>query len=373
MLRATKVRLKPTEEQEQLLWKSTGVARWVYNWTLDKQQENYQKGLKFLSDNELRKEITQLKKKDDFKWLGEVSNNVAKQAVKDACDAYKRFFKGLAQRPRFKSKRKSKPSFYNDNVKLKVKPRKVLIEKVGWVATSEQLPLDVKYSNPRVSYDGKYWYIAVGVEQEHVHTELTDTVIGIDLGIKSLAICSNGMTVKNINKTKAVKKIEKRLRRLQRSVSRKYEMNKEGSRFVKTCNIIKIEKEIRKLHRRLANLRTNHLHQATATIVKTKPCRVVMENLNVRGMLKNRHLAKAVAQQKFYEFTRQMAYKCEKSGIEFLQVGRFFPSSKTCSACGEIKTDLRLSDRTFKCSCGFVEDRDVNASLNLANYGKSIA
>lgn len=197
-------------------------------------------------------------------------------------------------------------------------------------------------------------------------------MIGIDLGIKDLAVCSNGMKFRNINKTDIVKKTEKRLHRLQRSVSRKYEKNKEGSRFVKTSNIIKIEMDIRKLHRRLANIRTNHLHQAISAIVKTKPCRIVLEDLNIRGMLKNRHLAKAISQQKFHEFTRQIRYKCEKLGIEFLQVGRFYPSSKTCSECGENKTDLRLSDRTFNCTCGFVEDRDVNACLNLANYGKSI-
>lgn len=373
MIVSKKIRIKPTAEQVKLLWKSVGVARWVFNWTLERQQENYQKGLKFCSDNDLRKEITQLKKTEAFNWLGDVSNNVAKQAVKDACEAYKRFFKGLAQRPRFKSRKRSKPSFYNDNCKLKVKPQQVLIEKVGWLRTSEQLPMGVKYSNPRVSFDGKYWYISVGVEETQVQVELTDEVIGIDLGIKDLAICSNGMKFKNINKTATVKKIEKRLRRLQRSVSKKYEMNKEGSRFVKTCNIVKIEQDIRKLHRRLTNLRTNHCHQATSTIVKTKPCRIVLEDLNVRGMMKNRHLANAIAKQKFYEFTRQIKYKSEKLGIEVLQVGRFFPSSKTCSNCGTIKTDLRLADRTFKCSCGYTEDRDVNASLNLANYGKSIA
>lgn len=373
MIVSMKIRIRPTAQQEQLLWKSTGTARWVFNWTLARQQENNQKGLPFIRDNDLRKEITQLKKTDEMKWLGDVSNNVAKQAVKDACDAYKRFFKGLVQRPKFKTKRTAKPSFYNDSVKLKVKAKKVLLEKIGWLTTSEQLPMGVKYFNPRVSFDGKYWYISVGIEQEQENTELSDTVIGIDLGIKALAICSNGMKFKNMNKSSAVKKIEKRLRRLQRSVSRKYEMNKEGSRFVKTSNIIKIEKAIRKLHRRLVNIRTNHMHQATSTIVKTKPCRIIMEDLNVQGMMRNRHLAKAIAQQKFYEFIRQVKYKCEKLGIEFLQVGRFYPSSKMCSDCGEIKTDLCLSDRTFKCSCGFVEDRDVNSSLNLANYGKSIA
>jgi putative transposase len=370
MILAKKVRLKPTKEQEQQLWRSVGTARWAYNWTLTRQQENYKNGGKFLLNNDLRKEITQLKQKDDFKWLSSVSNNVAKQAVKDACDAYQKFFKGQSKFPKFKSRRKSKASFYNDTLKLKVKKNLVLIEKVGWVKTSEQIPMNVKYTNPRISFDKKYWYISVGVEEEFEQLELTNEVVGIDVGIKELAVCSNGQTFKNINKTKEIRKIEKRLRRLQRKLSRKYEMNKEGESFVKTSNIIKLEKEIQHLHRRLTNIRTNHIHQTTNAIVKTKPSKVVMEDLNVSGMMKNRHLSKAIAKQKLYEFIRQMKYKCEKYGIEFKQVDRFYPSSKICSSCGTLKKDLTLSDRTYSCECGLKMNRDLNASINLANFGK---
>ena len=374
MILGKMVRLNPTKEQEKKLWKSVGTARWVYNWTLARQQENYKQGNKFLSDNELRKEITILKQLDEFKWLSHVSNNVAKQAVKDACDAYNKFFKGLAKFPRFKSRKHSRLSFYNDKEKLKVKPNKrVLIEKVGWVLTAEQIPVGVKYCNPRVSFDGKYWYLSVGIEQAFEKEELTDEVIGIDLGITTLAVCSNGIIVKNINKTTEVKKIEKRLQRLQRSVSRKYEMNKEGDRYAKTSNSIKIEKQIRHLHRRLTNIRTNHIHQSTNAIAKTKPCKVVMEDLNVKGMMKNRHLSKAIQQQKFKNVSRQMKYKCEKYGIEFMEVDRFFPSSKKCSSCDEIKKNLKLSDRMYTCKCGFKMDRDLNAALNLQKAGKLAA
>jgi putative transposase len=233
--------------------------------------------------------------------------------------------------------------------------------------------MNVKYNNPRITFDGKYWYISVGMEQEINEIELNSHVVGIDLGIKALAVCSDGKVFKNINKTVEVKKIEKRLRRLQRRVSRKYEINKEGSRFVKTSNIIKTEKQIRFLHRRLSNIRRNHLHQTTNAIVKTKPCKVVMEDLNVTGMMKNRHLSKAIAKQGFYEFTRQMEYKCEKYGIEFVKVDRFFPSSKTCSSCGKMKRDLKLSDRVYRCECGNEIDRDLNAAINLANYDKLTA
>lgn len=376
MIIAKKVRLKPTPEQEQKLWQSVGIARFVYNWTLNHQEENYKNGGKFISDNELRKEITQLKK-GELSWLNQVSNNVAKQAVKDCCAAYKNFFTGKAKKPRFKSRKKSKPSFYNDNVKLKVKEKSVLIEKVGWIKTNEQIPISVKYTNPRISHDGKYWYLSVGVEQSLEDVRLTDVSLGIDVGIKDLAICSDGQVFKNINKTKVVRKLEKRLKRLQKQISRKYEMNKKQLKggesrcqFVKTNNIIKLEREIRLLHRRLKNIRSNHIHQTTNQIVKTKPSRIVMEALNIRGMMKNKHLSKAIQKQGLYEFKRQIQYKCEKHGIEFVEADKWYPSSKTCSCCGNVKVKLSLSERTYHCeACSVSIDRDLNASINLSRYG----
>ncbi|MEH7451509.1 RNA-guided endonuclease InsQ/TnpB family protein [Gottfriedia acidiceleris] len=371
MILAKKVRLKPTEEQIIQLWKSVGTARWSYNWALAKQEENYKNDGKFISDSIIRKELTILKQTDEFAWLYEVSNNITKQAIKDLCDAYKRFFEGLAHKPKFKSSRKSKASFYNDNVKLKVKGNKVLIEKVGWTVTSETIPNE-KYYNPRISFDGKYWYLSVGIDTSRPTVELTDVSLGVEVGIKKLAICSDGEKKKNINKTISVKKAEKRLRRLQRQVSRKYNKKKEGNRFVKTGNIIKIEKKIRHLHRRLSNIRRNHLHQSTNDIVKTKPYRIVMENLNIEGMMKNKHLAKAIAKQCLYEFKRQVQYKCEKYGIEFVEANKWYPSSKMCSSCGNIKNDLKLSDRLYSCKCGHKIDRDLNAAINLSRYELAI-
>ncbi len=368
MILAKKVRLYPNKLQEQKLWKAVGTARFIYNWTLVKQEENYKNGGKFISDGVLRKEITQLKK-SELSWLYEVSNNVSKQAVKDACNAYQRFFKGLSDKPRFKSKRRSKKSFYNDNVKLKVKDNKLVnIEKVGWIKTNEQLPIGVKYSNPRISYDNKYWYLSVGIEQEEIKEELTNVSLGIDVGLKELAVCSDGKVYKNINKTYVVRKIEKRLKRLQRQVSRKYEQNKKGKEYVKTKNIIKLERKIQQIHRRLANIRNNYLHQTTTSIVKTKPYRVVIEDLNIKGMMKNKHLSDTIRKQCLYEFRRQIEYKCKLIGIELIIADRFYPSSKTCSQCGEIKKDLKLSDRVYSCSCGLTIDRDLNASINLSNY-----
>ena len=368
MILSKKVRLYPTKNQEENLWKSVGTARFIYNWTLARQEENYKNDGKFISDGVLRKELTQLKK-SELSWLNEVSNNIAKQSVKDACNAYKRFFFKLSDRPKFKSKRKSKKSFYNDNVALRVKENKLVkIEKIGWIKTNEQIPVGVKYSNPRISYDNKYWYISVGIEQEEIQEELTDISLGIDLGLKDLAICSDGRVYKNINKSHVVRKIEKRLKRLQRQVSRKYELNRVGKEYIKTNNIIKLEKQVQQVHRRLANIRNNYLHQTTTSIVKTKPYRVVIEDLNVKGMMKNKHLSDAIRKQGFYEFKRQLEYKCKFRGIELVIADRFYPSSKTCSQCGEIKKDLKLKDRVYKCGCGLSIDRDLNASINLSKY-----
>ena len=374
MILAKKVRLYLTKEQEQKLWQSVGTARFIYNYTLAKQEENYRNGGKFISDGIIRKELTQLKK-SELIWLNEVSNNVTKQAVKDACNAYKNFFKGLANKPKFKSKKKSKPSFYNDTSKLKVKEKKVLIEKVGWIKTNEQIPRNVKYNNPRITYDNKYWYISVGVEVDKKQEELTDISLGIDLGLKDLAVCSDGKVFKNINKTKKVKKLEKKLKQKQRQISRKYEMNKikkEGGgrcQFIKTKNIEKLENTTKLIHRKLVNIRNNYLHQVTTNIVKTKPYRIVIEDLNVSGMLKNKHLSDSVRKQCFNKFRKYLTYKTELYGIELVITDRFYSSSKTCSECGFIKKDLKLKDRVYRCPhCGAVIDRDYNASLNLSMY-----
>lgn len=372
MILAKKVRIYPTKEQEQKLWQSVGTARFIYNYTLAKQEENYKNGGKFISDGIIRKELTQLKK-SELIWLNEVSNNVTKQAVKDACNAYKRFFKGLAKKPKFKIRKKSKPSFYNDTSKLKVKEKKVLIEKVGWIKTNEQIPIDVKYNNPRVTYDNKYWYISVGVEVDKKQEELTDISLGIDLGLKDLAVCSDGKVFKNINKTKEVKNLEKRLKQKQRQISRKYEINKikkGGScQFIKTKNIEKLENTTKLMHRKLTNIRDNYIHQVTTSIVKTKPYRIVIEDLNVSGMIKNKHLSDSVKKQCFNKFRQYITYKAELYGIGLVIADRFYPSSKTCSECGSIKKDLKLKDRVYRCPhCGVVIDRDYNASLNLSMY-----
>ena len=372
MITALKVRLEPNNKQMSKLFQSAGAARWAYNWTLSKQEENYKNGGKFINDGDLRKELTTLKHTDELKWLNNYSNNITKQAIKDACDAYCKFFKGLSDKPKFKSRKKSQPKFYQDTDKIKFKDGKVRLEKIGWVKLSEKnrIPENVKYTNPRVKFDGIQWYISVGVEVEQELIELSGESIGIDVGIKDFAICSNiEKPYKNINKTQKVRKLEKKLRRLQRKISNKYEKNKEGRSYVKTCNIIKLEKNIRKLHKHLDNIRTDNRHKVTTEIVKTKPSRIVMESLNVRGMMKNKHISKSIAQQGLYDFKSILRYKSNKYGIEFVEADKWYPSSKTCSVCGHVKTKMSLSEREFKCECcGIVIDRDKNAAINLSRY-----
>lgn len=385
MIKSIKIRLNPNNKQLTKLFQYAGCARFAYNWAVAREQENYNQGNKFLTDNELRKEFTQLKKLEKYKWLNEVSNDVTKQAIKDACDTYKKFFKGQCKYPKFKNKKISTPSFYQDNIKIRFTETRVKVErfskskkqnrqKLNWIKLCEKgrIPTNCKYMNPRFTFDGLYWYVSVGIEIDDIATGISSEGIGIDLGIKDLAICSNGNTYKNINKTQKVKKLEKRKRRLQRSISRRYEQNKKGESYCKTSNIIKRENEFLKANKRLTNIRHNYIHQTTSEIVKRKPSFICIENLNIRGMMKNRHLSKVVQQQSFYEFRRQIEYKSEWNNIQVIIVDRFFPSSKLCSCCGVVKKDLKLSDRIYKCECGNIIDRDFQASLNLKVYGENV-
>ncbi len=386
MIKTIRVMLLPNNKQQTKLFQYANTARFAYNWALGREQENYKNSGKFISDKDLRKEFTQLKKTSEYAWLNNISNNVTKQAIKDACEAYRNFFKGITKFPRFKSKKYSAPKFYQDNVKIQFTDTYVKVEgfatskkknkqKLNWIrlAEHERIPSEnIKYINPRIKYDGLNWYITVGIEYEDSIDFPINEGVGVDLGIKDLAICSDKNKYQNINKTQRVKKLEKRKRRLQRSVSRRYEKNKKGVSYCKTRNIIKREKELLKVVKRLTNIRQNYLHQTTSEIVKRKPSFICMEDLNVSGMMKNKHLSKAVQKQGFYEFRRQIKYKSEWNNIPVIMADRFFPSSKLCSCCGNIKKDLKLSDRIYKCKCGNIIDRDFQACLNLKMYGENV-
>ena len=394
MTRAIKIRLLPTKEQETLFWKSAGTARWAYNYFLEANEnaykawlENNNIGKKSVSEGDVRKYINNVLKKTTHAWLKEIGSNVMKQAVRDANIALQRYIKGISGKPKLKSRHKSKISFYVNYESLKRLPHGFQGERLGYVHTASplpRLPKGRKYANPHISFDGRHWYLSVGYEVQPKRVELTSESLGIDLGIKSLAVVANADGTKthfyeNINKTTEVRRLERKLRREQSRASRKLEQNIKSRdsknrptwiRPLRECkNIQKQNRKIQLVHKRLADIRNNHLHQATSGIVKTKPSRIVMEDLNVKGMMKNKHLSEAIAKQKFYEFKRQIQYKSEMYGIKVIGAERFYASSKTCSHCGHVKKELRLSERMYICpDCGIRLDRDLNAAINLANY-----
>ena len=387
MLKTVRVMLIPNKKQQTRLFQFAGSARFAYNWALSEEKRNHDECGKFMNDYELRKRFTLYKQEPQNRWLYTISNNVCKQAIKDAVKAYGKFFKGLAGHPKYKSRKRSEPKFYVDPVMIKFTATHVKLENiaqsrkknrqtVNWfrLAEHDRIPIGKKYLNPRISFDGLNWFLTVGIEAEAQEITSSNDGIGIDLGVKDLAICSSGHVYKNINKTSRVRRLKKKQRRLQRKISRKYERNKKGESYQKTRNIIKSEKQLLRVTHRLTDIRTNYIQQSTTEIVKREPSFIVMEDLNVKGMMKNKHLAKAVQEQKLAKFYRIMQYKCEWHGIRFITVDRFYPSSKLCSVCGHKKQDLKLSDRTYICEkCGTVIDRDINASMNLYQYGKSIA
>jgi transposase, IS605 orfB family len=388
-----RIRLLPTAEQEKIFWKSAGVAIWAYNFFLHYNEEKYNEYLedntkeKFVKESDVRKYINNVLKKTTHTWLQEVGSNVMKQGVKDANIALQNFFKFNKGYPKYKSRKKSKPSFYVNYESLKREPNGFQGERIGVVKTREPLPKipkDEKYVNPRITYNGKFWFLSVGYKVEPKQVKLTDEKIGIDLGLKDLAIVSNennsySKKYKNINKEYRIKLLEKRLKRAQRKLSRKILNNIESYdedrkpkyiRSLEGCkNIQKQIHIIQNLYKKLTNIRNNYIHQVTTEIVKTKPSKIILEDLNVSGMIKNKYRAKSISDAKWYEFRRQILYKAELYGIEVVLANRFYPSSKTCSCCGNYKKDLKLKDRTYICDeCGLTIDRDVNAAINLANY-----
>ena len=378
MIKSYKVRLYPTKEQERLMWKHVGSCRFIWNWMLAKQEELYKQGEKHLSGFDMINLLSPMKKQEEYKWMREVSNISLCTICRDLDKAYKMFFKKTSGFPKFKSRKKSKPNFPIRTDTLYFKDDKVLnIEKIGKVMYKTDFVFEYgrnacKFTNARVSYINGKWILSFGMECENQTRELNDISMGIDLGVKDLAIVEyNGepLVFHNINKSKQMRNIGKRLKHLQRSISRKYEANRDGKKYNKTKNIERQEERLRKLYARQSNIRRNYIHQTTHKLVSLLPKRIVMEDLNVQGVMKNRHLSKAVQEQCFYEFIRQMEYKCAWNGIEFIKADRFYPSSKTCSSCGCIKKDLKLSDRTYHCDdCGLVIDRDYNAAINLSRY-----
>ena len=312
----------------------------------------------------------------DYRWIKEVSSKAVKQSIMDADTAFRRFFKHQSGLPRFKKKGKNDPKMYfvktDKKAVIRCERHRIKIPTIGWVRLKEKgyIPIDAEHyviKSGTVSKRAGRYYVSVLVEtgKELSKPVLTEEGIGIDLGLKDLAIVSDGTIYRNINKSSEIRKLEKKLRREQRALSRKLEAKKKNKKGESYSNIEKQKLKVQRVHQRLDNIRTDYLNKCVCEIVKTKPSYIAIEDLNVSGMMRNRHLSKAVASQKFYEFRTKLKTKCDIDGIELRLVDRWYPSSKICHACGSIKSDLKLSDRVYKCECGYIEDRDFNASLNL--------
>lgn len=385
MHRAYKVELKPTKQQIQKINQSLGVCRWLYNTYIAKNQSLYQdfkdgkidKKSSFMSANDFDKYINnEVKVLDEYKWINDCGSKARKKAIYNAELAFKKFFKGESKFPRFKKKGKSKVGLYfpkNSKTDWKIERHRIKVPTLKWMRIKEfgYIPTDIKVISGTVTQQAGRYYVSVICEAEEIrnHKPVTEP-LGIDLGLKYFAVLSNEVTKKNINKTSKIKKLEKKLKREQRKLSRKYESLKKQNKTEKggatRQNIHKQTVKVQKLYQRLANIRTDYINKCISEIVEQKPSSVTIEDLNVRGMMKNRHLSKAVAQQKFYKFRVKLTNKCKQNGIELRIVDRWYPSSKLCSCCGNIKRDLKLSDRIYVCNeCGLVIDRDLQASINL--------
>lgn len=370
-----KTEINPTLEQRVKINKTIGTCRYIYNFYIAHNKELHDNGQKFMSGKSFSVWLNNeyLPNHPDDAWIKEVSSKSVKKSMEDGCVAFTRFFKGESKFPKFKKKGKSdvKMYFVHNNPKdCRCERHRINIPTLGWVRLKEKgyIPTTKDgyvVKSGTISVKAGRYYVSVLVEVSDEKISDNSTIgIGIDLGLKEFAVVSNGKTYKNINKSAKLKKLEKQLRREQRRLSRKYENLKKGE-STQRKNIHKQKLRVQKLHQRIDNIRTDYINKTIAEIVKTKPSYITIEDLNVSGMMKNRHLSKAVASQKFYEFRRKLKTKCGNHGIELRVVDRFYPSSKRCHCCGQIKKDLKLSDRVYKCNCGYVEDRDFNASLNL--------
>ena len=385
MLMAYKTEISPTPDQQTLINKTIGVCRYVYNFFIAHNKERYEQGEKFMSGMDFSKWLNNeyLPNNPDKAWIKEVSAKAVKQSIMNAERAFKRFFKGLSGFPKFKKKSKSdvKMYFVKNDAKMVIhcERHRMKIPTLSWVRLKEKgyIPTNAVIRSGTVSYQAGRYYVSVIIEALDAKPRLllNDFGIGVDLGVKDLAICSHGAKFENVNNTSTVRKIEKKLKREQRKLSRKYESlkqrnkNQEEGRATRQ-NIQKQVLSVQKLHQRLYNIRTNHINQAINNLVKTKPSYISVEDLNISGMMKNRHLSRAIAQQKFYEFRTKLENKCKTMGIELRVVDRFYPSSKLCYGCGHIKSDLKLSDRIYQCECGYTANRDFNASLNIKDSKK---
>ncbi len=378
--RAYKIEINPTDEQKSKIHRTIGVSRFVYNFYIARNKEIYKKEGKFVSGMDFSKWLNNeyIPKNQEVKWIKEVSSKATKQAIMNGDKAFRDFFKKAKGFPRFKKKKNQDVKAYfpkNNKTDWTLERHRVKIPTLGWVRLKEfgYIPVNSIVKSGTVSQKADRYYVSILVEDDYIEvSKSTNEGVGIDLGVKEFAVCSDGIKFKNINKTSIVKKIEKKLKREQRKLSRKYESLKTRNKNIRegratSQNIQKQIVKVQKLHQRLTNIRTDYINKTVANIVKQKPSYITIEDLNVKGMMKNKHLSKAIASQKFFEFKNKLVFKCKQNDVELRVVDRFYPSSKTCSNCGKVNKDLKLSDRIYRCNCGLAIDRDLNASINLKN------
>ena len=375
MLKSFKTEINPTEEQKARIRKTIGTCRYVYNFYLGHNKALHDNGEKFMTGKSFSLWLNNeyIPDNPDKTWIREVYSKAVKKSIEDGCAAFTRFFKHQSDFPKFKKKGKSDVKMYfvrNNPKDCQCERHRLKIPTLGWVRIKEKgyIPTTkdgYMIRSGTVSVKAGRFYVSVLVEipDVNINNNLNDG-IGIDLGLKDFAIISSGKTYRNINKSAGLKKLEKQLIREQRSLSRKYENLKKGE-STQRANIQKQKLKVQKLHHKMDNIRTDYINKTIAEIVKTKPSYITIEDLNVKGMMKNRCLSKAVASQKFYEFRKRLKAKCDEKGIELRVADRFYPSSKTCHHCGSIRKNLKLSDRIYRCECGYAADRDLNAALNL--------
>ena len=375
LLKSFKTEIHPTEEQKARIRRTIGTCRYVYNFYLGHNKALHDNGEKFMTGKDFSLWLNNeyIPDNPDKTWIREVYSKAVKKSIEDGCTAFTRFFKHQSDFPKFKKKGKSDVKMYfvrNNPKDCQCERHRLKIPTLGWVRIKEKgyIPTTkdgYMIRSGTVSVKAGRFYVSVLVEIPDINIDNNSNEgIGIDLGLKDFAIVSNGKTYRNINKSAGLKKLEKQLIREQRSLSRKYENLKKGE-STQRANIQKQKLKVQKLHHKMDNIRTDYINKTIAEIVKTKPSYITIEDLNVKGMMKNRCLSKAVASQKFYEFRTRLKAKCDENGIELRVADRFYPSSKTCHHCGSVRKNLKLSDRIYRCECGYVADRDLNAALNL--------
>ena len=381
MFRAYKTEIYPTKEQKIKINRTIGTCRWVYNFYIECNKKLYEEGGKFMNSTAFSKWLNNeyLPNNPDKSWVKDVSTKSTRKAMDDANRAYKRFFDGISGFPKFKKKSGNDVKMYFVKADAKnfiaCERHRIKVPTLGWVRIKEKgyLPVKSVIRSGTISKRAGRYYVSVLIDEAAnlKETGCGSKGIGIDLGIKDFAIISDGNIIRNVNRMSEIKKTEKKLRREQRSLSRKYEAlkhsnKKSDEKLHPGSNIRRQIIRIQKLHQRIDNIRTDRLNKIIWNLVRTKPDFITIEDLNVSGMMKNRHLARSIAGQRFYEFKTKLEYKCELYNIELRHVDRFYPSSKLCNSCGFRKQDLKLKDRVFICDlCWYEADRDYNAALNL--------